>query len=283
MKNTLFKVLTLYTLLACSPTFAAADSSATQTTAPELKGSNISFFATVNNIFLTKGLLDLSIKAAVAQGQKNTPELQKALKDELINRELLAQQAERIGLEKEIDLDNQYTQLRQNLLIQALVDEHFKKSPISDEQLRQEYERQRKLTGGATSGFQYFISEIVLANESEAIEIINRIHKGESFNKLAQQFSIANGAKSNGGQLGWLFPGQLSTDIQQLVAKMNKGSIHSNPIRVKDGWGIIKLDDKRSYKLPGFEDAKPQLRQAFIQQFLMDTLKDLRVNAKITQ
>ena len=123
MKKHLFSVVCVTLLSSSYGALAASDSSNSST-------SNINFFATVNNTMLTKGLLDLNIKAAVAQGQKNTPELQKALKDELINRELLAQQAERMDLEKGIDLDDQYTQLRQTLLIQALVEEHFKKSPI---------------------------------------------------------------------------------------------------------------------------------------------------------
>lgn len=232
---------------------------------------------------LTRGLLDLNIKAAVAQGQKNTPELQRALKDELINRELLAQQAERMDLEKNIDLDDQYIQLRQTLLIQALVEAHFKKSPITDAQLREEYDRQRKLTGGATSGFQYRVSQIIVNNETDAIDLINRINKGELFGKLAQQYSIADGAKSNGGQLGWLFPGQLNPELQKLVSKLAKGAIYNAPIQVQGGWAIIKLDDKRNYKLPGFEESKPQLRQAFVQQYLVDTVKDLRGRAKITQ
>jgi len=232
---------------------------------------------------LTKGLLDLNIKAAVAQGQKNTPELQKALKDELINRELLAQQAERKDLEKGLDLEDQYTQLRQTLLIQALVENHFKQSPITDAQLRQEYDRQRKLTGDATSGYQYRVSEIVVNNESDAIDLINRINKGELFGKLAQQYSITEGAKSNGGQLGWLFPGQLNPELQLLIAKLNKGATYSAPIQVQGGWAIIKLDDKRNYKLPGFEESKPQLRQAFVQQYLVETVKDLRGRARITQ
>jgi peptidyl-prolyl cis-trans isomerase C len=251
--------------------------------APESSTANINFFATVNNTLLTKGLLELNVKAAVAQGQKNTPELQKALKDELINRELLAQQAERMDLEKNIDLDDQYTQLRQTLLIQALVEDHFKQSPITDKQLREEYDRQRKLTGDATTGFQYRVSEIVVTNESDAIDLINRINKGELFGKLAQQYSIADGAKSNGGQLGWLFPGQFSPELQQLVGKLNKGATYGAPIQVQGGWAIIKLDDKRNYKLPGFEESKPQLRQAFVQQYLIEAVKDLRPRAKITQ
>ena len=271
-------------ILTCSMnSFAAPDSESSKTQSTEQKGSNIHFFATVNNTMLTQGLLDLNIKAAVAQGQKNTPELQKALKDELINRELLAQQAERMDLEKGIDLDDQYAQLRQTLLIQALVEAHFKKSPITDAQLREEYDRQRKLTGDATSGFQYRVSQIIVNNETDAIDLINRINKGELFGKLAQQYSIADGAKSNGGQLGWLFPGQLSPELQQLVSKLAKGTIYNAPIQVQGGWAIIKLDDKRNYKLPGFEESKPQLRQAFVQQYLIETVKDLRGRAKITQ
>ena len=98
MKKHLFG-LVCATLLSNSYNVIAAPESSSSST------SNINFFATVNNTMLTKGLLDLNVKAAVAQGQKNTPELQKALKDELINRELLAQQAERMDLEKNIDLD----------------------------------------------------------------------------------------------------------------------------------------------------------------------------------
>ena len=276
MKKHLFALVCATLLSAPSIVSAAPESNNSST-------SNINFFATVNNTMLTKGLLDLNIKAAIAQGQKNTPELQKALKDELINRELLAQQAERMDLEKGIDLDDQYTQLRQTLLIQALVEEHFKKSPITDAQLREEYDRQRKLTGDATSGYQYRVSQIIVANESDALDLISRINKGELFGKLAQQYSIADGAKSNGGQLGWLFPGQLSPELQQLVSKLNKGSIYGTPIQVQGGWAIIKLDDKRNYKLPGFEESKPQLRQAFVQQYLVETVKDLRSRARITQ
>ena len=260
MKKHLFG-LACAALLSNSYSVIAASESSNSST------SNINFFATVNNTMLTKGLLDLNIKAAVAQGQKNTPELQKALKDELINRELLAQQAERKDLEKGLDLEDQYTQLRQTLLIQALVENHFKQSPITDAQLRQEYDRQRKLTGDATSGYQYRVSEIVVNNESDAIDLINRINKGELFGKLAQQYSITEGAKSNGGQLGWLFPGQLNPELQLLIAKLNKGATYSAPIQVQGGWAIIKLDDKRNYKLPGFEESKPQLRQAFVQQY----------------
>lgn len=282
MKKQLSLLLYAALLTGLTNAYAASDSPSSKKVAVDSKGANINFFATVNDAFLSKGLLELNIKAAMAQGQRNTPELQKALKEELINRELLAQQAERMDLEKGIDLDDQYTQLRQTLLIQALVEDHFKKTPITDAQLRTEYDRQRKLTGDASSGMQHRISEIVVANETDAIDLINRANRGELFGKLAQQYSISEATKANGGQLGWLFPGQLMPEMQQLVSKLNKGAVYPMPIQVQGGWAIIKLDDKRNYKLPTFEESKPQLRQAFIQQYLVETVKDLRPRARIT-
>ena len=74
------------------------------------KANDVDFFATVNGIPLTSGLLDLNVKAALAQGQKDSPELKNALKDELINRELLTQESIRQGLDKDIDFRDQISQ-----------------------------------------------------------------------------------------------------------------------------------------------------------------------------
>ena len=57
-------------LLSASPAFAADKPS---------KANDVDFFATVNGTPLTNGLLDLNVKAALAQGQKDSPELKNAL------------------------------------------------------------------------------------------------------------------------------------------------------------------------------------------------------------
>ena len=76
--------------------------------------ADFEFVASVNGVPITKGLLDLNLKNALAQGQKDTPALRKTLIDELINRELVAQAATKEGLEKNIDLPDQITQLKQH-------------------------------------------------------------------------------------------------------------------------------------------------------------------------
>ncbi|MBU3631674.1 peptidylprolyl isomerase [Polynucleobacter sp. AP-Melu-500A-A1] len=245
------------------------------------KGNDVDFFATVNGTPLTNGLLDLNVKAALAQGQKDSPELKNALKDELINRELLTQESIRQGLDKDIDFRDQIAQLKQTLMIQAFLENHFQKNPISDAKLREEYDRQRKLIGEGASANQYRISQIIVSNETDALDLIRRIQKGELFGKLAQDYSIDQASKANGGQLGWVLPGQVVAPVANVIVNLSKGAVANAPIQTQGGWVIVKVDDKRPFKLPTFDEAKPQLRQAVIQQYLTETVKKLRESAKI--
>lgn len=241
------------------------------------------FVASVNGKPITQGLLNLNIRAATAQGQRDTPELRQVIKEELINKELVAQEAERLGLEKGIDLPDQIAQLKQNLLLQALLEDHFKKDPITEAQLREEYERQRKLLGDGKSNYQYRVSQILVANETDALDLIRRIQKGELFGKLAQEYSADTGSKQQGGALGWIFPNQVIPAVASILPGMTKGGITTTPIQTPAGWVIVKLDDKRPFKIPSFEESKAQLRQALVQQYLAGVVKNLRTTAKIIQ
>ena len=245
------------------------------------KANDVDFFATVNRTPLTNGLLDLNVKAALAQGQKDSPELKNALKDELINRELLTQESIRQGLDKDIDFRDQIAQLKQTLMIQAFLENHFQKNPISDAKLREEYDRQRKLIGEGASATQYRLSQIIVTTETDAIDLIRRIQKGELFGKLAQEYSIDQASKANGGQIGWVLPGQVVAPVANVMVNLNKGAVTNAPIQTQGGWVIVRVDDKRPFKFPTFDEAKPQLRQAIVQQYLSETVKKLRESAKI--
>lgn len=277
MKKLLISLASLAVLATSSNALAAGPSGSKE------GANNVDFFATVNGTPLTNGLLILNIKAAIAQGQKDSPELQKALKEELINRELLTQEAIKQGLDKDIDFRDQIAQLKQTLMIQAFLENHFQKNPISDARLREEFDRQKKLIGEGASASQYRLSQIIVSNETDAMDLIRRIQKGELFGKLAQEYSIDQASKVNGGQIGWVLPGQIVPQVANVIVNMNKGAVTNAPIQTQGGWVIVKVDDKRPFKLPTFDEAKPQLRQAIVQQYLAETVKKLRESAKIVQ
>jgi peptidyl-prolyl cis-trans isomerase C len=245
--------------------------------------TDFEFVASVNGAPITQGLLNLTIRALVGQGQADSPELRQAVKNDLINKELVAQEATRLGLANSIDFPDQIAQLRQNLLLQAFLESHFKKNPITDAQLREEYDRQRKLMGDASSAFQYRVSQIVVSTETDAMDLIRRLQKGELFGRLAQEFSLDTASKAQGGSLGWMMTGQVIPAVANVLPSMAKGAITAKPIQTPAGWVILKLDDKRAFKIPTFEESKPQLQQALVQQYLGQAIQALRNNAKIVQ
>jgi peptidyl-prolyl cis-trans isomerase C len=241
------------------------------------------FVASVNGAPITQGLFNLTLRALVNQGQADSPELRQAVRNDLINKELVAQEATRLGLANNIDFPDQIAQLRQNLLLQAFLENHFKKNPITDAQLREEYDRQRKLMGDTSNAFQYRVSQIVVSTETDAMDLIRRLQKGELFGRLAQEFSLDTASKSQGGSLGWMMTGQVIPAVASVLPTMVKGAITPKPIQTPAGWVILKLDDKRAFKIPTFEESKPQLQQALVQQYLGQAIQGLRTNAKIVQ
>jgi peptidyl-prolyl cis-trans isomerase C len=243
-----------------------------------------SFFASVNGVYLSEDLLELNVKNAVAAGQTDTPTLRNNLKQELINRELLAQEATRIGLDKKIDLNTQYLQLKQTLLVQAMVQDYLSSHPMTNAVLQAEYERQIKELGGSgTASMQYRLSQIVVGSQSSALGLISRIGQGDSFEKLAREYSIDAASKKEGGQIGWVSLGQLPTEISSVVSTLSKGSSTTTPISFSGSWFILKLDDKREVKTKSFSQSKPQLEQAIIQNYLLENVKMLRQRARIIQ
>lgn len=241
------------------------------------------FVASVNGTPITQGLFNLTLRALISQGQADSPELRQAVRNDLINKELVAQEATRLGLANTIDFPDQITQLRQNLLLQAFLENHFKKNPITDAQLREEYDRQRKLMGDTSNAFQYRVSQIVVSTETDAMDLIRRLQKGDLFGRLAQEFSIDTASKAQGGSLGWMMTGQVIPAVANVLPTMAKGAITPKPIQTPAGWVILKLDDKRAFKIPTFEESRPQLQQALVQQYLGQAIQGLRTNAKIVQ
>ena len=74
--------------------------------------------ATVNGQPISAVMYEQNLRANLAQGLKDSPQLRQTVKEELINRELLAQYAEKIGLDKTPEAQLQLKQVRENLLVE---------------------------------------------------------------------------------------------------------------------------------------------------------------------
>jgi len=163
------------------------------------------------------------------------------------------------------------------VLINAYLQDYLKAHPVSDDDLRKEYERVKESAGSR----EYKVRHILVESEDEAKQIIAQIRKGGSFDKIAAEKSKDQGSKGRGGDLDWATPARYVPAFGQAITKLKKGQMTDAPVQTQFGWHIIRVDDERPSKFPSLEEAKPQIEQQMRQQTVNKAFTDLRAKAKI--
>ncbi|MDP2239388.1 MAG: peptidylprolyl isomerase [Burkholderiales bacterium] len=231
----------------------------------------------VNGVTIPQARLDFLVKNATLQGQPDTPELRIKVKEELVAREVLAQEAAKKGLEKNPEVITQIELQRQGVLINAYLQDYAKAQPITDEMMKKEYDQVKAQNGNK----EYKARHILVETEDEAKQIIGQIKKGGNFEKIAADKSKDTGSKAQGGNLDWSPANRYVPPFAQALGKLKKGQMTDAPVQTQFGWHVIRLDEERSAKFPTFEEAKVQIQQQMQQQAVTKLIADLRAKAKV--
>lgn len=253
--------------------------SASLTATPALaakKEGDAAVFVTVNGKAIPKNRADALIAGQAAQGQPDSPELRSAVKEELVRREILTQEAVKKGLDKNSEVQAQMELSRQGVLIGAYLKNYVQKHPTSDDQIKTEYEALKAKLGSK----EYKARHILVETADEARTIVEKLEKGEKFDDLAKQ-SKDPGSKERGGDLGWATPASFVKPFSDAMVKLEKGKYTTVPVKSDFGWHVIQLDDTRELKLPGFDEAKGQIAQQLQQRMVQKHVEDLRAKAKV--
>lgn len=233
--------------------------------------------AKVNGVAIPQAKLDAILKARAAGKQPDTPEIRAAIRDTLINQEVVAQEAIKKGIDKLPEVAAQIDRQRQETLVNAFVQEYMKTNPVNDETMRKEYDRLKPTIPAK----EFKARHILVEKEDEAKEVIALIKKGGSFEKIAAEKSKDTGSKGRGGDLDWGPAARYVKPFGDALAKLKKGQMTDAAVQTEFGWHIIRLDDERATKVPTFEEAKPQLQQGMQDQIVQKMLADLRAKAKV--
>jgi peptidyl-prolyl cis-trans isomerase C len=231
----------------------------------------------VNGVPVPAAMLEQVVKNNTRQDIQESAELRQAIRNELLIREVLAQEAVKRGLDRSEEAKNQWLLLRQNFLAELLLSDYMEKNPISLDDVRKEYDRQIKMLAGA---LQYKITGIVLATEGEAKMAMDRLKKGDRFEVVARDMSV-DPSKQQGGDMGWFLADQIVPLISNVVVNLAKGSTVAAPIQTPTGWHVIRLNDTRPYVAPSFDEAKERVRQGLIQLQRATFINKLQSEAKI--
>jgi peptidyl-prolyl cis-trans isomerase C len=232
--------------------------------------------AVVNGKPVPSSRADVMIKQLAAQGQPDTPQLRAMVKEELINREILIQEADKRGLSNTPDVKNQVEIARQSIAIRALVQDYLKKNPVSDAEVQAEYDKFKAQAGDK----EYHARHILVEKEDEAKAIITKLKGGAKFEELAKQ-SKDPGSAANGGDLDWASPASFVKPFSDAMVGLQKGQITETPVKTQYGYHVIKLEDVRAAKIPSLEEVKPQIAESLQQKKLQTFQEDLRKKAKI--
>ena len=231
---------------------------------------------TVNGKAIPKSRLEFIVKQRATQGQPDNEQTRRAILDNLITQEVVAQEADRKGLAKNPDVRTQLDLVRQQVLAQALFQDYIKTHPIKDEEMLAEYNRVKATRGDK----EYKARHILVDKEDEAKEIIAKLKKGEKFEDLAKQ-SKDPGSKDRGGDLDWNPPTTFVKPFSDALVKLEKGKYTEAPVQTQFGWHVIQLDDVRTVPFPAFDTVKRQLASMLQEQEVQKYINGLRAKAKI--
>jgi len=82
-------------------------------------------------------------------------------------------------------------------------------------------------------------AHILIEKHSEALQVLNRLSKGENFSAMAQAVSICS-SKKQGGDLGWFDRGQMVKEFEKVAFTLEKGQTTREPVKTQFGYHIIK-------------------------------------------
>ncbi|TCV86711.1 peptidylprolyl isomerase [Sulfurirhabdus autotrophica] len=270
----LLLISSMLTLSACNAQEPAKNTAKEATAAVKTASKAV---VSVNGIAIPQDRIDFFVKQTVSRGQADSPELRKAVTNELISRELMSQEATKKGLDKDAEVAAQIDLAKQTVLVGAYIQDYLKANPVSDDLIKAEYDKLKAQIGSK----EYKVRHILVEKEAEAKDIIAQLKKGAKFDKLATEKSKDTGSKAKGGDLNWMTPSNVVKPFGDAMMKLKKGQYTQEPVQSQFGWHVIKLDDERDLKAPTFEEVKPQLAQRLQQEQIQKGITELRTKSKI--
>ncbi|MFM8901095.1 MAG: peptidylprolyl isomerase [Burkholderiales bacterium] len=214
---------------------------------------------------------------AAAQGQTLRPDTEKLVRDRLVMEEIMVQEAQKRGLERSPEYIARVNQVKNELLMQALFMDEQTKNPVTDADVKAEFDKMVAAQGGEP---EYRARHILVKEEKVALSLLKQIKAGRKFEDLAKKNSIDPGSAQNGGDLGFMAGSGLVPEFAQALAKLKLGELTSAPVKTQYGYHLIKLEEKRDPTPPKFDDVKDRIKQGLMQQKRGAFVEKVRESAK---
>jgi peptidyl-prolyl cis-trans isomerase C len=202
--------------------------------------------------------------------------------DELIDREVLLQEAKKRGIDRDRTLLERLERFKERSILDVLMREEVdSRVTVSPEEIRAYYEAH---PGNFTAPEEFRASHILVKTEAEAVDVKKRLAGGEDFASLARKVSVDVTTRSKGGALGILKRGQTVPEFEKVLMTLKPGEV-SEPVATQFGYHLIKLVERTPGPVLSYEDAKDQVKDQVLiekkQKRFKELVATLRANAKL--
>ena len=213
--------------------------------------------ATVNGAPISRQMFEYYAKNTAGKpATELTADQRTQLLDNLVRGEIVAQEAEKEGLDKTGDTASLLTLSRLQILEQAGAEHYLADKKATDAELQTEYNAQI----AAMPKTQYHARHILVTTQAQAQQIILQLKHGAKFEDLAKKDSI-DSSKEQGGDLGWFSPASMVKPFADAVIALKKGETTPAPVQTQYGWHVIQLLDTRQTAVPPLDQVKDRVAQ----------------------
>jgi len=190
----------------------------------------------------------------------NEKGLRDFLDNYVITREVLYQEAKKKGLDKNKEILAKVDNFKRAMVIDALLEEVLRrKAEVSENEIGQYYKENKDLF---TEPLEVKIRHIFVASEPALKEVLMKLSKGESFEKLAATYNV-DPSRGDGGNLGYIRRGQLApsfASFEEAAFSLRKRGEISEVVKTPYGYHLIRLEDSRGKFERPLDQVKEKIR-----------------------
>ncbi|WP_409272993.1 peptidyl-prolyl cis-trans isomerase [Neobacillus sp. SCS-31] len=157
---------------------------------------------------------------------------------------------------KSEDLEKWKKQIELSLLLEEIL---TKDAVVSEAEIKGYYDKNKSLYNVPAA---YHLSHIVMKTKEEAEQAIKELEGGSGFETLARERSVDEFTATEGGDIGFIQEGDERFPPEYIVTaqKLEDGK-WSKPIKINEGYAIIKLHEKIAEKKYSFKEVKDEIRR----------------------
>jgi peptidyl-prolyl cis-trans isomerase C len=180
---------------------------------------------------------------------------------ELIDHELLMQEARRLGLDQNEAIRDRVRRYKEKLLKEELLKDRLNATvELTKDELDRYYE---KHADELLTPLKVRVAVMLLPNYPAAKDLENQVNRGGDFGKYAQRYSIDTKTKANGGDLGPYRKGLVVPEVDAVIHTLKPGMI-SAPIKTDAGYYLVKITELEPEIIQADLAKRERLRQELL-------------------